>query len=759
MSVGKATRPAGGERHLRRVLLLVALMAGPFGFLMFSLRAAGMPDFAAACQAGAPYYVAAAYRGQIDYSRPPNSQAPSVLLFQDTPENRVHHALATFKQVGAVWGLAYSRREQAVYAATYHKRGLPYGPAGSGGIYRIDLRTGAISTFATVPNAGGREAGLAMGNGTRDFDWYQARFVGKVALGDLDLSGDESELFVVNLRDRRIYRYETATGRLIGSFDHGAATQEWANDARPFALTWYAGQLYHGLVNESGAKPFVAEVYRSEADGSAMTLVASVDLRYRRDRVELPMDRARLFEIEVKWVAWSDRDPPPRAQPMLTDLVFTDDQTLTLAIRDRYWDINLGWVLERQNRCIRLPCDEVNVYLTTDQMGFGDLLVANKLPDGSFAVTTAPESLQDSNALGQQESALGGLACAADGPGLAAGIYGVKRVSAEAILGLEGVYWYDQATGNASSLEVLGQPGSFDVYRLLIEGPAKRAAADNEWFKMYADVASLGDIEAICAPCGPPPSTPTATASDTPTATATLTPTATSTGTLPPTVTPTATSTITPSATRTSTPLPKPVYLPLLLREACDPERAVADVVLLLDISSSMTGAKFAAVKEAAKAFVGAMHFPADRVAVVTFAAEGRVLAGLTSDETALLLAVDSMALESGTRIDQGLLKAQELLAGRRQAATPMLVLMTDGLQAAEALERPQELATELRDAGVLLHAVGLGTDVDAAYLLRLAGGDPARLHLSPQVEELVGVYLRIARLIPCPALAFWSGR
>ena len=55
----------------------------------------------------------------------------------------------------------------------------------------------------------------------------------------------------------------------------------------------------------------------------------------------------------------------------------------------------------------------------------------------------------------------------------------------------------------------------------------------------------------------------------------------------------------------------------------------MADVVLLLDISSSMTGAKFAAVKEAARAFVGAMHFPADRVALVTFAAEGRVLAGL----------------------------------------------------------------------------------------------------------------------------------
>ena len=54
---------------------------------------------------------------------------------------------------------------------------------------------------------------------------------------------------------------------------------------------------------------------------------------------------------------------------------------------------------------------------------------------------------------------------------------------------------------------------------------------------------------------------------------------------------------------------------------------------------------------------------------------------------------------------------------------------------------------------------MGLGTEVDAAYLLRLAGGDASRLHLSPRTEELVGVYLRIARLIPCPVSAFWSGR
>ena len=746
-----------GDHRLRLALILAALLLGPFIFLVASLRRAGVPDFAAACRTGAPFQVAAVYRGQTDPDRPPNSRAPSVLLFQDTPDNRVHHELANFQQVGAIWGLGYSRREQAVYAAAYHKRGLPYGPAGSGGIYRIDLRTGTITTFATVPDTGGRAGDLTMGSGNRNFDQYQARFVGKVALGDLDLNADETELFVVNLRDRRIYRYETASGRLVGSFAHGAAAEEWSADARPFALAWNAGYLYHGVVNAAGTRPFEARVYRSRADGSDMSQVTSVDLRYRRDRVDLSRDRNRDLQIELRWEAWNDRDPPERAQPMLTDLVFADDHTLVLALRDRYWDINLSWIHYRSGlNCVRPPCDEVDIFLSAQQLGFGDLLVANEGADRKFEVTTSPETLQDTNAIGQQESALGGLACAIDGPRLTAGIYGVEKVRSEIVVGLEGVYGYDMATGNVINHEALAQPGSFDLYRLLLDMPARRALADNEWLKYYSDVASVGDIETLCEPCGPP-STPTPT--DSPTATASATPTATPTGTRPPTVTLTATPTPTPSPTRTPTPLPKPVYLPLLLREACDPERAVADVVLLLDISSSMTGAKFAAVKEAARAFVGAMHFPADRVALVTFAAEGRVLAGLTNDEAALLRAVDSMALESGTRIDQGLLKAQELLAGRRVTATPMLVLMTDGLQAPEALERPQELAKELRDAGVLLHAVGLGTDVDAAYLLRLAGGDPARLHLSPQVEELVGVYLRIARLIPCPAAAFWSGR
>jgi hypothetical protein len=132
-------------------LLLVAIVT-----LVSSLvaRTAGPPDFEMACADDEPYLVTAAFRAKTSAGAAPNVSAASVILFRDTPSNRPHYVLATYSQTGAVWGLAYRPSEAAVYAAAFHKRGLPYGPGGPGGIYRIDLATGAVSLFLTVPDAG-----------------------------------------------------------------------------------------------------------------------------------------------------------------------------------------------------------------------------------------------------------------------------------------------------------------------------------------------------------------------------------------------------------------------------------------------------------------------------------------------------------------------------------------------------------------------------------------------------------------------------
>ncbi|MFI0609643.1 MAG: VWA domain-containing protein [Anaerolineae bacterium] len=743
--------------------LALALLVAPIAFLLARLRTAGMPDFAAACDGGDPFYVAAVYRGQSVADRPPDPSAPSVMLFKDTPEDKVHQQLANFSEVGTVWGLAYSRRASAVFAATYHKRGLPYGPARSGGIYRIDLKTGDTTTFAVVPNAGGRMIDPVMGTGDRDFDEVAARDVGKVALGDLDLNAAETELFVINLKDRKIYRYELATGRLLGSFDHGASGERWAGDARPFALAWYGEHVYHGIVNSMGRGAFfVANVYRSNPDGSAMTLVSSIDLRYARD----PIDLSRLGRIWVDWEPWNDEVPPRRSsralhdsQPMLTDIVFTESGAMVLALRDRHWDLMNGWVSEVYVPPNNVGGDDIEVALANEALGFGDVLVGRSEGDG-YRVTTMPERVNDANSLGHEESALGGLAHAVGSENVVAGAYGVKKVDIESILGYEGVYGYDPVSGNRTGLEVVGVPGSFEPYSQLLGRLLHMAHADNEKYRYIRDVASLGDLEALCG-FATPPEAPTASITASPTATASNTPSATASQTPLPTMT------VTPTAVPTTTPAP--AYLPLLLRERCDPEVRRVDVALVVDASLSMLeaagggspGTKLDAARSAASAFLDSLApGRGDQAAIIAFNAQATVLAPLTDDRAVLDAAVVAIAPAAQTCIVCGVDAAAIELASARHKPdhAAVIVLLTDGRSNPQPASAAVDRAAVAKRAGIAIFTVGLGDDLDEAALVAMASRPQDYRH-APSGAELAAIYRSIAAEIPCARELFWAGR
>jgi Mg-chelatase subunit ChlD len=253
---------------------------------------------------------------------------------------------------------------------------------------------------------------------------------------------------------------------------------------------------------------------------------------------------------------------------------------------------------------------------------------------------------------------------------------------------------------------------------------------------------------------------PTAVVSVTgPCATDTPTPTDTATPTDTPTPTATATDTPTPTATPTFTPTPRPaaLYLPLALRERCDPTKRRADVVLVMDTSSSMTGVKLAGAKAAARAFVDKLNLGSDRAAVVAFSREARVVQALTADAAALLGAINGLQSTPGTRIDRGLSEAIGVLraAVAPGTRTPVVVLLTDGRQE-ESPELARDQAAQARALGILIYAIGLGADVDGPYLAQLAGS-PDRYFFAPGEGELVGIYEQIASDIPCPDSEFWS--
>jgi Mg-chelatase subunit ChlD len=197
------------------------------------------------------------------------------------------------------------------------------------------------------------------------------------------------------------------------------------------------------------------------------------------------------------------------------------------------------------------------------------------------------------------------------------------------------------------------------------------------------------------------------------------------------------------------------VYLPFAADGACFRGAQDLDVVLALDSSESMSepagpaGTKLDAARLAALGFVRLLRLPRDRVAVVAFNATAWVATGLTGDGAAIQAGLGRLTAAPGTRLDLGLsASSAELARHGRPEARRVVVLLTDGRQTGET--QPVRLIAErLRSDGVVVHAIGLGAQVDAG-LLTAAAGDPRRYHASPTAEVLADIYRDILVDLAC---------
>ncbi len=522
-----------------------------------------------------------------------------------------------------------------------------------------------------------------------------------MSLGDIEVDEAGSTLFVMNLFDRRIWRLSLPDGRVLGSFDHGAAGEPWAENARPFGLGFKDGWLYHGLVDsrQLPALPgsLTAYVYRSRPDGSQMEQVLALDLDYSRP---------------FPWRAWPPI--PPRsfdggggnfvdAEPMLTDIEFRPDGALLLGFRSRLGDAATGNAAD------------------------GDLLPTRAGAGNTWIAITEPEHYVDR--IIHDESSWGTLARF---PKL------VDQVVSSAIdpwtAWSGGALWYENETGLFVRRETLyvGAPRTSPI--------------------SFGKTAGLGDIEAICPP-NVPTATPTHTASPSPTATPS------------PTIT----------RTPTLTPTPRPIYIPVLVSEACEDRFLRADVVLVIDVSTSMqrttrTGRqKLAAVQAAARIFTERMDFvptangKLDQVAIVGFNDVAWIQQPLSSDRAAVEAAIAALPdwLQEGTRLDLALSTGQRAIESpqRRADNTPVMVFLTDGLpnRVPPAEDGRMEttvlrLADAAKAAGIRVYTVGVGQAGDFnAELLRTVASQPDMFYQTTDAEELARIYSEIAFTITCP--------
>jgi Mg-chelatase subunit ChlD len=220
-----------------------------------------------------------------------------------------------------------------------------------------------------------------------------------------------------------------------------------------------------------------------------------------------------------------------------------------------------------------------------------------------------------------------------------------------------------------------------------------------------------------------------------------------------PTATPTLTATPLPTATPTRRPsTPSRVFLPILMRDLCRLKDAQlgADIVLVIDTSSSMTGAKLEAAKAAARVFLALVDPDRDRVGLVSFDGTARRDYLITADLAGVARSLGNLSLGQGSRIDLGLVEARTELGRRaRRGSQRVVVLLSDGLPTPGYEGATRSAAAVLTGTGSTLFTVGLGADASGPLLRGLAS-TPLHYYAAPNPADLELIYRRIARSLPC---------
>jgi len=259
--------------------------------------------------------------------------------------------LATASQVGTTYGMAYSRSSRKVFASAFMKKHAAFGPGGTGAIYQIDRNNAnAVTVYADLNALFGSNTAGANPHNTANYNTDNGNTtwdaVGKISLGGLAISDDETKLYVMNLANRTLYEIPANQTPTTGNIRTSAFPATMPNctnatDVRPFAVEYYQGQLYVGAVcsAESSASAANLRAYVYQVNPTTLAFGASplfqVQLNYSRLEIDPGLSAAwRAWRTTYASIGTSLFVYP---QPMLTDFAF-DKGNLILALRDRDGD-------------------------------------------------------------------------------------------------------------------------------------------------------------------------------------------------------------------------------------------------------------------------------------------------------------------------------------------------------------------------------------------------------------------------------------
>ncbi len=227
---------------------------------------------------------------------------------------------AMYSETGTIWGVAWNKREKALYSSAFIKQYGDLTAHGHDAIFKTSIpEVGMPSTtlFAKLSSLGQDVGSLTT---TNINDCAYGEQVGKLGLGSLEISADNNYLYTINLYNNTLVVIPTqnptaANTRSYKIPDPGCSNGEY----RAFALKVYNNMVYVGVT-------CTAETAKSDAASSANVFAFNPTT----NSFQL------IFSTPYLKGYWRDNDADQlTTMQWLTDIDFTDDGNMLLALSDR----------------------------------------------------------------------------------------------------------------------------------------------------------------------------------------------------------------------------------------------------------------------------------------------------------------------------------------------------------------------------------------------------------------------------------------
>jgi len=187
-----------------------------------------------------------------------------------------------------------------------------------------------------------------------------------------------------------------------------------------------------------------------------------------------------------------------------------------------------------------------------------------------------------------------------------------------------------------------------------------------------------------------------------------------------------------------------------------DPDSQVS-VALVMDISGSMQGPPLVDAQQAAARFLDRLKTGSDQAALIAFADVvstdplnidvTREIGFTTEFKPAVYDRVEGLQAGGYTHLYQALTKAVKMTTALN-AGHRAILLLSDGKNEPAEIGNPDEPIQLAREAGIPIFVIGLGGEVDEAYLQRVAAETGGLYQAAPTSAELADLFEKIAGLL-----------